>query len=99
MHACLQLKPVDKLEALLRKKQLQFYHRRAEALRLLRRKPVEGYDISFLLTAKHQQQLEKQAVIAFLCNMVEDVSTCSSLKRLITAHGRASSSTLRRALS
>ncbi len=97
--AGLQLKPVDKLEGLLRRKQLQFYHRRAEALRLLRRKPVEGYDISFLLTAKHQQQLDKQAAIAFVCKMVEDVSTCSGLKRLFTAHGRASSLTLRRALS
>ena len=95
----MQLKTVDKLEDLLRRKQLQFYHRRAEALRLLRRKPVKGYDISFLLTAKHQQQLDKQAVIAFICELVEDVSSCSSLKRLITAHGRASSKSLRRALS
>ena len=90
---------MDKLEGLLRRKQLHFYHRRAEALRLLRRKPMEGYDISFLLTARHQQQLDKQAAIAFVCKVVENVSTCSGLKRLITAHGRASSLTLRRALS
>ena len=94
----LQLKPVDALEGLLRRKQLQFYHRRAEALRILRRKPIEGYDISFLLTAQHQQQLDKQQLIAFICKLVEDLSTCSSLKRLITAHGRASSLSLRRSL-
>lgn len=99
MVLCLQLKPVDKLEGLLRKKQLQFYHRRAEALRILRRKPVEGYDVSLLLTSQHQQQLDKQLLIAFICQLVEDISSCSSLKRLITAHGRASSLFLRRSLS
>jgi hypothetical protein len=94
----LQLKPVDALEGLLRRKQLQFYLRRSEALRVLRRKSIKGCDISFLLTAQHQQQLDKQQLIAFICKLVEDLSTCSSLKQLITAHGRSASFSLRRSL-
>ena len=95
---CVQLKPIDSLEGLLRKKQLQFYHRRAESLRILRRKPIKGYDVSLLLTSQHQQQLDKRLLIAFICQLMEDVSSCSSLKRLIAAHGRSSSLSLRKAL-
>ena len=44
-----KVKQADELEEILSRMFLRFFTQRAEAFRVLRRKPVEGYDISFLV--------------------------------------------------
>ncbi|WJX51723.1 Actin-related protein 2/3 complex subunit 4 [Trifolium repens] len=47
------VKQANELENILTKKFLRFLSMRAEAFQVLRRKPVQGYDISFLITNYH----------------------------------------------
>ncbi|MBA0797497.1 hypothetical protein Gohar_008194, partial [Gossypium harknessii] len=44
---------------------------RAEAFQVLRRKPVQGYDISFLITNYHCEELQKQKLIDFIVQFME----------------------------
>ena len=47
------VKQADEIEKILCKKFMRFMMQRAEHFFILRRKPVEGYDISFLITNFH----------------------------------------------
>lgn len=49
----------DRMDTLLCKKISNFLSRRAEALMILRKKPIEGYDVSFLITAEHLEKFDK----------------------------------------
>lgn len=58
------------MEQYIAKKFVTFMERRADQFSILRRVPVEGYDISFLITFAHVQQLGKQRIIDFVCNFI-----------------------------
>ena len=87
-----QLRPVEPLEAWLRSKRLRFIQQRADQYRVLRRVPVAGHDLSFLITAEHMQVFDKARVISFVCMCIEDLSSAAGLKRLALARGRSISS-------
>ncbi|KAK7840135.1 actin-related protein 2/3 complex subunit 4 [Quercus suber] len=61
-----QVKQADELENILTKKFLRFLSMRAEAFQVLRRKPVQGYDISFLITNYHCEEMQKHKLIDFI---------------------------------
>ena len=56
-----KVKQADELEEILSRMFLRFFTQRAEAFKVLRRKPVEGYDISFLVGASSE--------ISFACHI------------------------------
>lgn len=95
----LQLKDADGLELWLRKKRISLLQR-TEQLDIVRRKPIAGYDLSFLVTAKHLQVYSREALLSFILH-VTDEEFCSEndFKRLIAAKGRHFSATLDKALS
>ncbi|MFQ6628065.1 hypothetical protein Gotur_007584, partial [Gossypium turneri] len=66
-----EVKQADELENILAKKFLRFLSMRAEAFQVLRRKPVQGYDISFLITNYHCEELQKQKLIDFIVQFME----------------------------
>eukprot|EP00735_Rhodelphis_limneticus_P014264 TRINITY_DN8268_c0_g1::TRINITY_DN8268_c0_g1_i1::g.10216::m.10216 TRINITY_DN8268_c0_g1::TRINITY_DN8268_c0_g1_i1::g.10216 ORF type:complete len:189 (-),score=53.97,sp/P59999/ARPC4_MOUSE/69.64/6e-82,ARPC4/PF05856.7/2.6e-72,HDA2-3/PF11496.3/0.05 TRINITY_DN8268_c0_g1_i1:199-708(-) len=69
----LKIKQADDLEVILAKKFTRFLMQRAENFIVLRRKAVEGYDISFLITNTHLEQMYKHKVVDFVIQFMEDV--------------------------
>ena len=85
-----KIKQTDQLDSLLIKKYMAFLMQRAEAIGILRRVPIEGFDISFLITNFHCQQYNTQKLIAFIGQFVEDINAeIHELKLLVNTRGRA----------
>ncbi|KAL8484617.1 hypothetical protein ACS0TY_027059 [Phlomoides rotata] len=83
------VKQADELENILTKKFLRFLSMRAEAFQVLRRKPVQGYDISFLITNYHCEEMQKQKLIDFIVQFMEDIDKeISELKLSVNTRGR-----------
>ena len=67
---------------------LRFLCQRADAFRILRRKPVKDYDISFLITNIHTEQMILSKLIEFIITFLQDVDKeLSDLK--VTLNKRA----------
>lgn len=67
-----------------------FLNQRSESFLILRRKPLKGYDLSFLITNRHIEQLVKDKLVDFIIQFMEDVDKeISSLKIAINARARA----------
>ncbi|KAH8483993.1 hypothetical protein H0E87_028421 [Populus deltoides] len=71
LRISLKVKQADELENILTKKFLRFLSMRAEAFQVLRRKPVQGYDISFLITNFHCEEMQKRKLIDFIVQFME----------------------------
>ncbi|XP_034201531.1 actin-related protein 2/3 complex subunit 4 isoform X4 [Prunus dulcis] len=83
------VKQADELENILTKKFLRFLSMRAEAFQVLRRKPVQGYDISFLITNYHCEEMQKHKLIDFIVQFMEDIDKeISELKMSVNTRGR-----------
>ncbi|XP_021658524.1 actin-related protein 2/3 complex subunit 4 isoform X2 [Hevea brasiliensis] len=83
------VKQADELENILTKKFLRFLSMRAEAFQVLRRKPIQGYDISFLITNYHCEEMQKQKLIDFIVQFMEDIDKeISELKMSVNTRGR-----------
>ncbi|KAK8571672.1 hypothetical protein V6N12_027750 [Hibiscus sabdariffa] len=90
LRISLKVKQADELENILAKKFLRFLSMRAEAFQVLRRKPVQmivvsiacfikqGYDISFLITNYHCEEMQKQKLIDFIVQFMEGFAGFSS---------------------
>ncbi|VFQ61079.1 unnamed protein product [Cuscuta campestris] len=89
LRISLKVKQADELENILAKKFLRFLSMRAEAFQVLRRKPVQGYDISFLITNYHCEEMQKQKLIDFIVQFLEDIEKeISELKLSVNTRGR-----------
>ncbi|CAI9762794.1 unnamed protein product [Fraxinus pennsylvanica] len=89
LRISLKVKQADELENILTKKFLRFLSMRAEAFQVLRRKPVQGYDISFLITNSHCEEMQKQKLIDFIVQFMEDIDKeISELKLSVNTRGR-----------
>ncbi|XP_034573810.1 actin-related protein 2/3 complex subunit 4 [Setaria viridis] len=85
----MKVKQADELENILAKKFLRFLSMRAEAFQVLRRKPVQGYDISFLITNYHCEDMHKHKLIDFIVQFMEDIDKeISELKLSVNTRGR-----------
>lgn len=72
VRVSVRLKQVDELERLLTRKFAAFLQQRAEAFRVLRRVPVPGgYDLSFLITSRHLESLDKARLADFVVGFLE----------------------------
>ena len=69
----------DSLEDMLLDKFQKFLVSRAERFIILRRKPLEGYHVSFLITNKNMESMYKEKILdfvqAFLVDIGRDVSS------------------------
>jgi actin related protein 2/3 complex, subunit 4 len=84
------LRTADQLEATLTSYYTTFLRRRAEQLPILRRVPVDGFDISFLITDEHCLKLDVEQLVNFLCDFVEEVDReRSQLKLAVNSRSRA----------
>ncbi|GME86031.1 unnamed protein product [Ambrosiozyma monospora] len=85
----IKIKQSDEIETILVDKFTGFLTKRAENFLILRRVPVEGYDISFLLTNYHNEVMMKNKLVDFIIEFMEDVDKeISEMKLFLNARAR-----------
>ena len=56
---------------------------------MLRRAPVEGYDVSFLVLLEHAERMEAKGLVDFVVTFMEDVDKEISEQKLsVSSRGR-----------
>ncbi|KAH7824399.1 Actin-related protein 2/3 complex subunit 4 [Monocercomonoides exilis] len=82
VRVSIKIKQADDLERLLAHRFTQFLMRRADNFFILRRKPIEGFDLSFLITNFHLEKLQKAKLIDFIIQFMEDIDKEISYMKL-----------------
>lgn len=83
------VKQADEIEQILCQKFMRFMMMRAENFAVLRRKPIEGYDISFLITNVHTEQMLKHKLVDFVIHFMEEIDKeISEMKLAVNARAR-----------
>ena len=89
MRVSICIKQADEIEEILCKKFTAFLCQRAENFIILRRKPIAGYDISFLITNFHTEAMWKHKLVDFIIQFMEDVDKeISELKLSVNSRSR-----------
>ncbi|OKP14080.1 Actin-related protein 2/3 complex subunit 4 [Penicillium subrubescens] len=68
----IRIKQADEIEHILVHKFTRFLTQRAESFFILRRKPMPGYDISFLITNAHTEAMLKHKLVDFVIQFSAD---------------------------
>ena len=85
----IKVKQADELEQILTRHFMRFLMQRAEAFHVLRRVPMDGYDISFLVTHVHVEQFVPEKLIDFIVAFMEDIDKEISEQKLsVSSRGR-----------
>ncbi|KAI6110573.1 hypothetical protein EDD16DRAFT_1610584 [Pisolithus croceorrhizus] len=85
----IKIKQADEIENILCHKFTRFMMQRAESFVVLRRKPVPGYDISFLITNVHTETMLKHKIVDFIIQFMEEVDKeISEMKLTLNARAR-----------
>ncbi|KAG8691894.1 Arp complex subunit [Ceratobasidium sp. 428] len=85
----IKIKQADDIEQILCHKFTRFMMMRAENFVILRRKPIQGYDISFLITNFHSETMLKHKLVDFIIQFMEDVDKeISEMKLSLNARAR-----------
>nr|KAJ3421784.1 Arp complex subunit [Polyrhizophydium stewartii] len=82
LRISIKIKQADEIERILCHKFTRFLMMRAESFVILRRKPTPGYDISFLITNFHTEQMYKHKLVDFIIQFMEEVDKEISEMRL-----------------
>ncbi|RHZ60297.1 hypothetical protein Glove_355g72 [Diversispora epigaea] len=85
----IKIKQADDIERILCHKFTRFMMIRAENFIILRRKPIMGYDISFLVTNFHTEQMYKHKLVDFIIQFMEEVDReISEMKLSLNSRAR-----------
>ena len=82
VRVSIAIKQSDELEKILCKRFTRFMMQRAEDFIIMRRVPLEGYDISFLITNTHSEMMLKHKLVDFVVNFMEEIDKEISEMRL-----------------
>lgn len=89
VRVSISIKQADEIEQILVKQFTRFLTRRAENFFILRRKPVAGYDISFLITNHHTETMLKHKLVDFIIEFMQEVDKeISEIKLFLNARAR-----------
>ncbi|KAK9688393.1 Arp complex subunit [Basidiobolus ranarum] len=89
VRVSIKIKQADEIEKILAHKFTRFLMMRADNFIILRRKPVKGYDISFLITNFHTEQMFKHKLVDFIIEFMEEVDKeISEMKLSLNARAR-----------
>jgi len=72
----------DSLTSVLVDRYARFLMLRAEQFKILRRKPMDGYDVSFLITNTHMETFLREQLVDFLVDFIATVDAQVSLLKL-----------------
>lgn len=85
----ISVKQADDIERILCKKFMRFMMMRSENFIVLRRKAIEGFDISFLITNFHTEQMYKHKLVDFVLHFMEEIDKeISEMKLAVNARAR-----------
>jgi len=88
------IKKNDELDTILAKRFLRFLSQRAENFVVLRRKPLPGYDISFLVTNFHTETMYKHKLVDFIIQFMTDIDAeISEMKLSVSGRARTVATT------
>lgn len=73
VRVSLRIKQADEIESILVKQFMRFLMGRAESFVVLRRKPIKGFDISFLITNANTEEMLKHKLVDFIIQFMEEV--------------------------
>ncbi|BEI93975.1 uncharacterized protein CcaverHIS019_0604340 [Cutaneotrichosporon cavernicola] len=89
VRVSIKIKQADEIEKILCHKFTRFMMMRAENFVILRRAPIPGYDISFLITNFHAETMLKYKLVDFVIQFMEDVDKeISEMKLSLNARAR-----------
>ena len=89
VRVSIAIKQLDDVDSILCHKFMSFMMRRAENFFILRRKPVQGYDISFLITNFHTEQMFKHKLVDFIIEFMQEIDKeLNDMKITLTARAR-----------
>lgn len=90
VRVSIRLSHADALESQLATMYTRFLMQRADTLPILRRVPLEGYDVSFLVCESHVRQMGADRICTIIMSFVEDADAeVTDLKLSVNARGRA----------
>ena len=85
----IKVKQIDEMDAILANKFSRFLMQRADNFVVLRRKPMPGYDVSFLLTNFNLEAMWKHKLIDFVVQFMEEIdSEISAMKIQVNERAR-----------
>jgi len=94
IRVSIRIKQSDEMENVLVDKFSRFLAQRAEDFFILRRKAVKGYDISFLITNFHTEELKKNKLVDFIIHFMEEIDQeISGMKLAVNSRARVVAST------
>ena len=76
------IKQADEIEKILCHKFTRFLAQRSEQFVIMRRKPCEGYSISFLITHTHLERMWKEKLVDFVIAFMEEINKEISAMRI-----------------
>eukprot|EP01130_Rhizamoeba_saxonica_P015397 TRINITY_DN689_c0_g1_i1.p1 TRINITY_DN689_c0_g1~~TRINITY_DN689_c0_g1_i1.p1 ORF type:complete len:134 (-),score=23.48 TRINITY_DN689_c0_g1_i1:52-453(-) len=89
LRMSVRIRKSDELDKILANRFLRFLSQRAEEFVILRRKPIEGYDISFLVTNFHTEDMFKHKLVDFIIQFLNDIdSEISAMKTSLNGRAR-----------
>lgn len=89
VRVSLKIKQADEIENILCKKFMAFLMQRSEKFIVMRRKAIEGYDLSFLITHSQLDKMWRKKLIDFLIEFMEQIDKeISGMKIAISARAR-----------
>lgn len=74
----------DALAELIANKYVGFLEQRADRFLILRKKPVKGYDISFLISHEEAETMHKNKIIDFIIQFIADIDSDVTNMKLAT---------------
>ena len=90
IRVSISIKQVSEVEKMLVRKFMGIMMKRAEQFGILRRVPVEGYDISFLITNVHIEEMHRDKLIDFIIYFMEEIDKeVMELKLSLNSRARA----------
>ena len=90
VRVSIHVKQIDDVDRLLAKMFMRFLAQRADSFRVLRRKPVPGYDLSFLVTNIHTEEMVIAKLIEFIVSFLKDIDKeLSDMKITLSKRARA----------
>ena len=89
VRVSIRIKQADEIEEILCHKFTRFLMLRAEQFLIMRRKAIDGYDISFLITHQNMETMWKHKLIDFIIQFMDDIDKeISGMKIAINARAR-----------
>ncbi|KAK9899441.1 arp2/3 complex 20 kDa subunit [Cystobasidium minutum MCA 4210] len=89
VRVSIKIKQADEIEEILAHKFTRFLTQRADSFVILRRKPVKGFDLSFLITNTNAEDMLKHKLVDFIIQFMEDVDReISEMKLSLNARAR-----------